>query len=490
MLCGAAALLLAVSPAQPRDLLLSSMGVATEPPPPEKSAFAPKPNAHTATPKLVKEAKLAMRNTVADLKKAQHLGMEDVNETLKTQEKVLNTLRQRFPPKHKGPAVPHAENATEIHASLARLSDTQKEEMGKIAMSFAEASAKTALQKLRSVKETAPEKIANKVEGAKIQQGDLFRSLKEMGPILATTAVPASSAPDAPKTQVAMIAKVAMDVLDARSAPLARLEAQQRALQAAEHARIEAELATTKVAAGTQAVALDEKAEAQALKEKEAADAEAQRAEEQRSQAEEETRRALEEAARATEQAAVARREADEAKAEAEQAEQASSRADEAARRAALAARSVASKRAASMVSGSTLGHQGRGPAKRINHALIGNAVNLRAATKPQRPVPTAHGHSARAVSMVQTGRSAADTQKHVPTASAGTAPQLALEALRSLQSSSAQATQKKASHASHMSHGKRRRIRSRSSSSASASTAASAAASASAAAVAAATAV
>ena len=127
------------------------------------------------------------------------------------------------------------------------------------------------------------------------------------------------------------------------------------------------------------------------------------------------------------------------------------------------------------MLSGSTLGHQGRGPAKRINHALIGNAVNLRAATKP------AHGHSARAVSMVQTGRSATDTQKHVPTASAGTAPQLALEALRSLQSSSAQAAQKKPSHASHMSHGKRRRIRSRSSSSASASASASAAASASA---------
>ena len=473
MLCGAAALLLAVSPTQPRDLLLSSMGVATEPPPPEKSAFAPKPNAHTATPKLVKEAKLAMRNTVADLKKAQHLGMEDVNETLKTQEKVLNTLRQRFPPKNKGPTVPRAKNETEVNANLARLSDTQKEEMGKLAMSFAEASAKTALQKLRNVKETAPEKIANKVEGAKIQQGDLFRSLKEMGPTLATTAVPASSAPDAPKTQVAMIAKVAMDVLDARSAPLARLEAQQRALQAAEHARIEAELAKTKVAAGTQAVALDEKAEAQALKEKEAADAEAQRAEEQRSQAEEETRRALEEAALATEQAAVARREADEAKAEAEQAEQASSRADEAARRAAIAARSVASKRAASMLSGSTLGHQGRGPAKRINHALIGNAVNLRAATKPT------HGHSARAVSMVQTGRSATETQKHVPTASAGTAPQLALEALRSLQSSSAQAAQKKPSHTAHMSHGKRRRIRSRSSSSASASAAASASASA-----------
>ena len=139
----AAALLLAVSPTQ-RDMLLSGMGVAMEPALPDMDGFAPKPNAHTATPKLVKEAKLAMRNTVADLKKAQHLGMEDVNETLKTQEKVLNTLRQRFPPKHKGPAIPHSENVTEIHANLAGLSDTQREEMGKIAMSFAEASAKTA----------------------------------------------------------------------------------------------------------------------------------------------------------------------------------------------------------------------------------------------------------------------------------------------------------------------------------------------------------
>ena len=157
MLCSAAALLLAVSPTQ-RDMLLSGMGVAMEPALPDMDGFAPKPNAHTATPKLVKEAKLAMRNTVADLKKAQHLGMEDVNETLKTQEKVLNTLRQRFPPKHKGPAIPHSENVTEIHANLAGLSDTQREEMGKIAMSFAEASAKTALEKLRNVKENAPDR--------------------------------------------------------------------------------------------------------------------------------------------------------------------------------------------------------------------------------------------------------------------------------------------------------------------------------------------
>ena len=241
MLCSAAALLLAVSPTQ-RDMLLSSMGVQMEPAPPDMDGFAPKPNAHTATPKLVKEAKLAMRNTVADLKKAQHLGMDDVNETLKTQEKVLNTLRQRFPPKNRGAGIPHPENETEIHANLARMSDTQKEEMGKIAMSFAEASAKTALDKLRNVKENAPEKIANKVEGMRIQQADLFHSLEEMEPTLAST-LPASSAADAPKTQVAMIAKVAMDVLDARSAPLARLEAQQKALQEAEHARTEAERA-------------------------------------------------------------------------------------------------------------------------------------------------------------------------------------------------------------------------------------------------------
>ena len=220
-------------------------------------------------------------------------------------------------------------------------------------------------------------------------------------------------------------------------------------------------------------------------KEKEAADAEAQRAEEQRSQAEEETKRALEEASLATEQAAAARKEADEAKAEAEQAEQASSRADEAAKRAATAARTAASKRAAAMISGTTVGHAGKGPARRVNHALIGKAVNLRAtfggskaSTKTQRPVPKAAGHSARAVSMVQTGRSASAPQKHLPIASAGTAPQLALEALRSLQSN-AQATQKKASHASRvasaLSHAKRRRMRSRSTSSASASASSSA---------------
>merc|ERR1740133_485103 len=410
-----------------------------------------------------------MRNTVADLKKAQHLGMDDVNETLKTQEKVLNTLRQRFPPKNRGAGIPHPENETEIHSNLARMSDTQKEEMGKIAMSFAEASAKTALDKLRNVKENAPEKIANKVEGMRIQQADLFHSLEEMEPTLAST-LPASSAADAPKTQVAMIAKVAMDVLDARSAPLARLEAQQKALQEAEHARTEAELATNKVAESTEAVALDEKAEAQALKEKEAADAEAQRAEEQRSQAEEETKRALEEASLATEQAAAARKEA-----------------DEAAKRAATAARTVASKRAAAMISGTTVGHAGKGPARRVNHALIGKAVNLRAtfggskaSTKTQRPVPKAAGHSARAVSMVQMGRSASAPQKHLPIASAGTAPQLALEALRSLQSN-AQATQKKESHASRvasaLSHAKRRRMRSRSTSSASASASSSASA-------------
>ena len=59
------------------------------------------------------------------------------------------------------------------------MSDAQKAKMGKIAVSFAEASAQTALEKLRISERVAPKKVAAKIAVSTDKQTDLFRSMTD-----------------------------------------------------------------------------------------------------------------------------------------------------------------------------------------------------------------------------------------------------------------------------------------------------------------------
>ena len=153
-------------------------------PPYGRAPLQPLDVAQHRTPRLVKQAKAAMRSTVADLRKARRLGSPGVDETLSKQVQVLRDLRRQFPPKDRGVRHHVPENATEIKASLDRMTTEQKDKMGKLAVGFAQASARKALQKLRATeKRRLPDwpnlsGSAGTVKSTKRKQGELLLALQ------------------------------------------------------------------------------------------------------------------------------------------------------------------------------------------------------------------------------------------------------------------------------------------------------------------------
>jgi hypothetical protein len=328
--------------------------------PSERVPLQPLDVVQSRTPKLVKQAKAAMRSTVSDLRKAKRLGSQGVDETLAKQVQVLRALRRQFPAKDRGVRHHVPENATEIKASLDRMTQDQKDKMGKLAVGFAQASAKKALQKLRATERKRSGDWPNlsgpavTVKSTKRKQSELFFELQRRNKDLHVMSAEATRA-----TQ---------RLVEARRSSAVALLAERKVVGGANRAREAARQAKQKAADSTQKSAATVQAEATAARAKERAEADARRAEADRRKFQRLTSRAENEAQITTRHAGKAKKDAQNAKAVADKAGKA-------------AAAAAAEASAAAEVAGQVLGHNTE--RRIVRRAQQRRTAERRASTKP-----------------------------------------------------------------------------------------------------------